>query len=207
MDAPEEPKTALDELREFAGNTKRKIVTDQIEYPNNLAERITHTRKTVCIQDTADESCFLAGYHDPKAFGDKELWFGVFFTSSLPEKQSFVIRKKDILDKLNPFPGSTVFKTGTNSFDSRVCISGTDPDLMTRILGSSGLQQKILEIFPISPNLYFGLNNHDNGFIPAFQNTSVLGIYTNRKWITDAEILEELFIHARIIRMQLINLL
>jgi hypothetical protein len=207
MDTPEEPKTALDELREFAGNTKRKIVTDQIEYPNNLAERITHTRKTVYIQDTVDESCFLAGFHDPKAFGDKELWFGVFFAFSLPENQSFLVREKDILDKLNPFSGSKVFKTGSGSFDSRVYISGTDPDLMTRILGSSALQQKILVIFPISTNLYFGLNNHEYGFIPAFQNTSVLGIYTTRKWITDPEILEELFIHARIIRKQLINLL
>ena len=205
MDTPEEPKTALDELTEFAGTTRRKIVTDQIAYPGNLAERVTHSRKTVWIQDTADESCFLAGYHDPKAFGDKELWFGVFFACSLPEKQSFLIREKDILDKLNPFPGNQVFKTGTDSFDSRAFITGTDHDLMTRVLGSSALQQKILEIFQISTNLFFGLNNHDYGFIPAFQHTSVLGIYTTRKWITDPEILEELFIHARLIRRHLIN--
>jgi len=205
METPDEPKTALDELTEFAGITRRKIIADQIAYPSNLAERITHTRKTVCIQDTVDESCFLAGYHDPKAFGYNELWFGVFFACSLSEKQSFVIREKDILDRLNPFPGSTVFKTGTNSFDSRVYISGTDPDLMTRILGSSALQQRILDIFPVTRGLCFGLNTNDCSFIPGFQNTSIFGIFTRSKWITDPEILEELFIHARIIRKLLIQ--
>ncbi len=207
MDTPEEPKTALDELTEFAGTTRRKIVTDQITYPGNLAERVTHSRKTVYIQDTVDESCFLAAYHDPKSFGDKELWFGVFFAFSVPENQSFLVREKDILDKLNPFPGNQVFKTGTNSFDSRVFITGTDHSLMTRLLCSSVIQQRIMEAFPVFPGLCFGLNNIHPDFVPSFQNASVIGLHTRRKWITDPEILEELFIHARIIRMQLINLL
>lgn len=103
MEDSEQNKTALDELESFAGQTHRPFWSDQQQYPGSLADRVSHSRKAIYIQDQLDDQCFLVGFHDPKAFGDHELYFGVFFSVSFSKDQSFLVKERDMLDKLNVF--------------------------------------------------------------------------------------------------------
>lgn len=202
MEDTEQNFTALDELEAFAGQTHSRFWSEQLPYPGSLADRVSHSRKAIYIQDHVDDQCFWVGFHDPKAFGEGELFFGVFFPVSFSRDQSFLVKERDLLDKLRLFTKHRSFKTGVDSFDKKMIITGTDSALMNRLLNSARVQELLLEAVGQMPGFRFGLNAVQADFVPAFQQSGFAGLFTLTRWMTLTAELEALMALGRLLHRQ-----
>jgi hypothetical protein len=192
MDNTDNNRSTIEILTEFAEFSKRNIFSKEMPYPTSAADPVMHYKKSFFMPDKADENCFLIGFHDPKSFNENELFFGVFFPLPLSKTSKINIRKKDILDKLNPFKHN-IYKTDSDNFDSLTVITGNDNTLNGKLLSNSHIQQLIIDSLNISELINIGLNEFDLDFVPAFENRSNFGIFTKQKWILDSTIIENLF--------------
>lgn len=204
MDNPEN-KSTIELLTDFANWTSRKIYASEILYPSLAIRRVTLHKRTVYIPDTKEELCFLVGYHDPKSFSENELFFGVFFTIPFPSTTTFNIRKKDMLDKLNPFLAKKSLTIGSPKFDSSTVITGNNKILTSEILNDTKVQDLILELLEIRDCVNIGLNDVDLDFVPHFKDKSSFGVFTKQVWFVDTEMIENLFAKVRQLRQLIIE--
>jgi hypothetical protein len=193
MDYPENQKTTIEILSKFAGHSKRKIFFSEIPYPGTVLNAVTNHKRTLYIPNNFDEQSFLIGYHDPKSLTENELYFGVFFPLSIPTSKALKIRKRDFLDKLNPFLKKMILKTNWEQFDSLTVISGNDISLLNRFFNINEAQKLVLESLKIMEGINVGINEFNLDFVPAFKDKSNFGVFTKQKWIVDSNILENLF--------------
>ncbi len=184
-------------LSAFAEKSHRKLIFNEEQYPGSVRYGGATHKQTFYMEDKQNSEIYLAGFFDPKQFGENELWFGVFCSAQLPEFAQFTIRKKNILDKLNPFLRNKTLSSENRIFDSKTVITGNDSQLASKLLFSSELQQKILESFTLSPLLFFGANPFRIDFCPALKNQSIMGFYTFQKWILEEDFIEELFLNMQ----------
>lgn len=184
-------------LSAFAEKSHRKLIFNEEQYPGSIRHGGAMHKQTFYMEDKHNSDIYLAGFFDPKQFEENELWFGVFCPIQLPEFTKLTIRKKNTLDKLNPFLRNKTLSSENRIFDSKTIITGNDPKLTTKLLFSSELQQKILESFTLSPLLFFGVNPFRIDFCPALKKQSIMGIYTFQKWILEEDFIEELFLNMR----------
>ena len=192
-----ENRSTLSELSEIAQLTNRKIFVSEAPYPGSALNPVTLHRRTVYMPDSKNNHCFLAAFSDPKSFEKNNMFFGVFITISSPLSSNFEIRKKDTLDRLNPFLSRKSLRLGSNSFDKTSVISGNDERLMRKILSATLTQQLILDALAMKEYWFAGLNSVDLGFIPDYKRQSCFGIFTRQAWIVDKSRIEALFQLAR----------
>jgi len=121
------------------------------------------------------------------------MFFGVFITIPSPLNSNFEIRKKDTIDRFNPFLSHKSLKLGSYSFDKRSVISGNDERWMRKVLSSNQTQQLILEALAMKEYWFAGLNSVDLGFIPDYKQQSCFGIFTRQAWIVDKSRIDALF--------------
>ncbi|MCX6232207.1 MAG: hypothetical protein NTZ33_11755 [Bacteroidetes bacterium] len=199
MEDNEENPSAIDKLIAFTEKTNRKIYFAEYMYPGILSKNANHKR-TVYIPDTAEELIFLIAYQDPKSMSENELFFGAFFPISISTSSTMNIRKKDIIDKINPFLKHKIFKTGTEQFDASAIISGNDETLVSKYFLQYNMQNLVLDSLDISNAINIGINELDLDFVPAFKNKSHIGIFTRQKWLVDNAIIEKLFKNIEMFR-------
>lgn len=196
MDNFENNKTTIELLSEFAEKSRRKIFSTEIPYyTGTVVYPVINHKRTFYIPNNSDEQSFLVGYNDPKSFGENELYFGVFFPLEIPNTKIIKIRRKDILDKLNPFMYKKNFKTNSNSFNSLTVINGNDISLVDMFFNNNITQRLVLESLNNIDdlNLNIGINEFNLDFIPSFKDKSNFGIFTKQKWIVDYNLIEALF--------------
>ena len=122
-----------------------------------------------------------------------KMWFKCFYFFVISTNKTLLIRKKDILDKLNPFLSQKIFKTDCESFDSKTIISGTDYSIVGKYFVNSKIQNLILDSLNFDEGIIVGINECNLDFVPAFKDKSNFGIFSRQKWIVDTYIIEELF--------------
>lgn len=188
-----ENKSTLDALSEIARLTNRQIFVSEAPYPGTTINPVVLHKRTVYMPDAKNDRCFLAAFSDPKSFENNNMFFGVFFTVPWPKSSTFEIRKKDTLDRLNPFLAGKTHRIEGGHFNSAAVIKGNDERLMNRILLNEQTQQLILDVLSMNEYWFAGLNAVDLGFIADINQYSCFGIYTRQTWITDRERIEELF--------------
>jgi len=149
MDYPENQKTTIEILSEFAECSNRKIFFSEIPYPGTIMNAVTNHKRTLYIPNNSFEQSFLIGYQDPKSLNENELYFGVFFPLPIPTSKALKIRKKDFLDKLNPFSKKMILKTNCEQFDSLTIITGNDISLVNRFFSNIETQKLVLESLKI----------------------------------------------------------
>lgn len=193
MESNEAPKSTIELLSEFAANSHRAIHFTENAYPTSTAERVVHHKRTVYMANNAHETSFLVGYNDPKNFGANELHFGVFAPLDRFQAYTFSARKKDLLDRLNPFLRKKTITSGIDYYDQMLIISGNDEGAVRKILGMNGLVNHISESIEMRNAINIGLNACFIEFVPAFKDKSSFGIFTRQEWIMDHEIIEQMF--------------
>lgn len=199
----ENNQSTIDFFTEFAKSTNRKIYTSETPYPGTFVYGVTEHKRIIIIPNTQEELSFLIGYHDPKSFNKNELYFGVFCSLNISTNKTLIIRKKDILDKLNPFLSQKIFKTDCESFDSKTIISGTDYSIVGKYFVNSKIQNLILDSLNFDEGIIVGINECNLDFVPAFKDKSHFGIFSRLKWIVDMTIIEDLFTKIEKIREQI----
>lgn len=197
--------SAMEFYQEFAKKTRRKIFTSESPYPGTIIHPVTFHRKTLLIPNNNEELSFLIGYHDPKNLGENELFFGVFFPLPIQANSKLKIRRKDLLDKLNPFFGQKVLKTDSDYFDERTVIMGNDNGVVARLFSNAKIQELVIDSLNIDNGFVVGINECKIDFVPILKGISTFGIFSRLKWIPDEKIIEDLFLKIEQFRHLLIQ--
>jgi hypothetical protein len=103
-------KSANEILTEFAAKTNREIVVSQQDYPKTTIRPRNFYKKQIIIKDKDEQQICFVWFQDSKAFDKDAMFSGLFFPVQLPEIYEVEIRKKDILDKANPFAQKSSFQ-------------------------------------------------------------------------------------------------
>jgi len=182
--------STVEALRKFANRTGREFDYTETPYPSAMMHKVTYHRRTIYIPDgNKSFVCFA----DSKEMGPQALFSGVFVPFEASTSTRVVIRKKDIIDKLNPFGKKKTCNTGIPGFDSLVRITSNEPAFVKRIFQDRNIQNLVSDAFKLNEVIIIGINDLDLGFIPTFKGTSHLGIYTQQEWIVDGKMIEKLF--------------
>lgn len=190
----EKDKTAQDILKEFARGSDREFEYNEVPHPSSdMISKITYHRRNLYIPENSNSTCYFVCFADSKEMGPKALFSGVFMPFDVLKTTTLDVRKKDILDKLNPFGKKNICKTGTPTFDSQYQISSNDPTAVKRIFQNRGIQNLVADAFKLDGVIQVGINNADVEFVPGLKGKSQLGIYTRQEWITDGRMIEKLF--------------
>jgi hypothetical protein len=198
-------KSTINSLKDFAKQSKRNIHFSEISYPISFPDRMTYHKRTFCIPNNTEELSFLIGYSDPKNLSENELFFGVFIPLSISKTKTLKIRRKDILDKLNPFLKQKIFQTNNKIFDSKTIITGNEESLINIFLNDLSIQNLILSTLETNETFEIGINEFNLDFVPAFKEKSHFGIFTKQQWIMDSSIIENLFAVIEQLRVLIIE--
>jgi len=186
-------KSSLEILRSFAKRTGRDFNFTETPYPSAALHKVTYHRRTLYIPNDINENSYFVCFGDSKELGTKALFSGVFISADLPVSTSMTARKKDVLDKINPFGKKKYCKTGTPSFDSQVRITADDAAAVKRIFQDRKIQKLVTDAFKLDAGIIVGFNDVDVNFVPLLKGKSHLGIYIQQEWILDGKLIDKLF--------------
>jgi hypothetical protein len=189
-----EEKSAIQELSEIARRSGRELKFSEQPHKTSTAfHPVTYHRRKVYMPNKEKATCYFCWYADSTEFGDYRLFSGAFIPWDIPRASRLRIRKKDVLDRWNPFRKTNLFKTGSHKFDGSVVFSGQD-DLNVRSLILDGkFQQFVLDALEVDPAVKVGVNLVNLDFVPPLQERSHLGVFFTQLWEFNPERIEQLF--------------
>lgn len=189
----EKEKTAIEKLKDFANRTHRKIDYCENAYPSNALHPITYHRRFVSIAENNFNHIFYASFGDSRRLDNLSTISGVFFPIDVATETKINVRKMHIFDKLNLFGKKKYYKTGVDSFDSKVIFEEFTAIGTNKIFTNTKIQKLILEAFDFDMKLRVGINMFNLDFIPELKGKSFIGIYNTITWLTDSSEIEFLF--------------
>lgn len=201
-----EEKTNIEILEEFAKNTNREIFYTEEEYPVSFIRKIPKYKRTVYIPMNKEESIYFILYGDPfSKIGVDTFFCGMYFPINVPLPTKLNFRKKDVLDKVNPFTRKEIVKTGNRFFDSKVVTRGNDFKLIHSMLVDKQFQKTIIDSFKMKGLFYFSINETNVDFVEKFKGKSHFCIYNPQNWVLDFSIVEKWYKMIEEIRTILIS--
>ena len=189
----ESEKSEIEILKEFAHRSNRKIEYSEKTYKVGTIKPRYFVKSHVVITDNEDSSLAFVSYGDTQAFGDNTIYSGLFFPISSPNSSKILIRKKNILDKLNPFLKHSNHSDGFSDFNSSVVITDNDYAETTKIFGNKEVQYLTKKAFNLDERIRVGINNFEIEVLPDFKGQSHFGVYMTEQWFLDDAVIEQLF--------------
>jgi len=196
---PEKP--SEEELRDFAKQTNRSFKYNEYPLKTGPLINVTYYHRYLYIPNNNSETSFYVSQSNPNIVGHYGNFSGVFIPVDIPTAVECSIRKKDILDKINPFFKQPI-KTGINYFDSRTVINGKGSIEIKKFFKGSNIQKSILKAFELNESLKILVNQLDIDFVHKLKGTSHLGIVQPREWILDPTTIEKMFTLAEEIKKE-----
>jgi hypothetical protein len=129
----------------------------------------------------------------------------MYFPINVPLATKLNFRKKDVLDKVNPFSRKEIVKTGNRLFDSKVVTRGNDFKLIHSMLVDKQFQKAIIDSFKMKGLFYFSINETNIDFVEKFKGKSHFCIYNPQNWVLDFSIVEKWYKMIEEIRTLLIS--
>lgn len=189
-----EEKSNIEILRDFAHQTNREIVFTEEQYPLSVYRKIPRFKRTVFIPNDKDKTSYFVLFSDPyQKIGTHEIFCGVYIPIDVPLETKINFRKKDILDKLNPFTKNNFINTGSKTFDSEVVTTGNNIQFINKIIAESEICRIMVRVFNSKELVYFSVNETQVDFVPDLNGKSHFCIYNPHKWIFDRTIIERWF--------------
>jgi len=186
-------KSTLQILKDFAEQSGRNIKVLEEPHSSTSLHPVTYHSRKVCIPNNKKQTSYFLYYQEPKDVSEYAMFSGVFIPIYLPSSIKIKIRKKDLLDRVNPFLKKKIYETGNQNFDSQVVITGNDKVSIKRIFGNINIQNYVLKAFEIIEGLTIAVNEVKLNFVPGFESESNLGIFSSHEWILDKYTIESLF--------------
>jgi len=190
----DDKKTAIEILVEFAKRTNRQVEFTEKAYPSSALHPVTYHRRTLYIPNNVSKTSYFVCFGDSKEFGKHATFSGVFFPVEVPTSTFIEVRKKDFMDKLNPFLNKKNHTTGYRNFDSKVIITGNDPRAVYKIFDKSKIRELTLKVFDLDNGLIVSINGDEINFVPGLKGKSYFGIYSIQEWILDRSFIEKMFV-------------
>jgi hypothetical protein len=188
-----EEKTTIEELKEFAKKTNRKINFDDKIYVASGINPRNLVKEHVIISSSTNDEPYFVNYCDMAAIGDNAMYSGFFFPIEFSSSTLIQVRQKNILDKVNPFFKKSKFTTQSKKFDSKVFIEENDERSAGKLFYSQSTQSLILDIFDLDPRIKLCVNHINVDIVSELKNKSTLGIYITEQWLLEDGIIEKLF--------------
>lgn len=185
-------KTAKELLQEFADKTGRQAqssVKDQSVFA--MHTQTMHAR-IIWFADTPGSNRFFAAFSNPKYFGIRAIYSGVFIPVDVPKKALVHIRKKTIFDKLKLPNLRKTEKFNNRKLDKKLLLNGEQIDRAIKIIHDQKIQHEILNFMIKNPRYRVIINDFDMSYIPEFSTKSYLGL-VRIDWECDEENIENLF--------------
>lgn len=198
-------KSSIQKLEEFAKRSGRHIETDVKVYPSNALQPVAYHIRNVCIPNNAHRSTYFASFSDTRRMDGRATYSGVFFPIDVYKDTNIRVRPKHIIDKLNFFDRNKGYKTGFQSFDSKVVFEEFYNVGGSKIFTNRKVQDVILRAMDFDIRLRVGVNCVNLDFIPELKGKSHFGIYTRQDWFVNPEKIEILFEFAEVIRNHVVN--
>ena len=194
-------KTTIEILSEFAKLSGRKVVSTETPYPSSALHPVVRHRRTLYMPNNQEKTSYFVCFGDAKKFGDHAIYCGMFIPISisftglveLPISTTVNIRKRNILDKLNPFLPKNSFSTRNRDFDSKFVITGDKTAEIKRIFNNNEIQNLVMEALALEGGLNIAINELNPEFVPALNNKSHLCILRKREWLLESSLIENLF--------------
>ena len=193
-------KTGVEIIAEFAEKTGRKMDLTEHAYKGNAVHPVVYHHRIIYMANNAEEKSYFVCFSNPKDVTKYGMYCGVFFPVKLPKDSDFIIRKKDIVDKLNPFAKGTAYKTSNPSFDKKALVSGENLTGIEHIINNTTVQDTILELFKLDMRFLVGANAMGIDFVPGLKGESHFGVFIARDWLFDSNVIEQVFAKAEMIR-------
>lgn len=193
MEDNENPKSSMELLIDFAERTGRRAIAEEKCYSQLAVQGIVSSKRTIRIPNNEEEKVFLVGCNDMKELTEKGFYFGVFI--SLPDVRNEIevtAKKRDILDRINPFAGTDRFLTSDDGFNKRTVVSGNVDDHLSHILNNRKLQEQMEKALNLADGMMMGINYVNLDFVPALKGKSAMGFFVLQQWLVEDEILEQL---------------
>ena len=131
-------------------------------------------------------------YSNPKYFGIRAIFSGVFIPVDVPKKAHAHIRTKTIFDTINIPNLRKTAKFNNKKLDKKLLISGEQIERANKILHDQKTQHEILGFMKKNALYRVIINDFDMSYIPAFQTSSYLGL-VRTDWEVDGAKIEQLF--------------
>ena len=189
----EKEKTAIQKLKDFAQKTHRTIDFIDKTYPSNALHPITYHRRYVNIPENRYNSLAYISFVDSRKLDNFSTFSGVFMPIDVSTETKICVRRRNIYHKMNLFGKKKYYKTGIESFDSKVVFDEFTAIGTNKIFTNEKIQQLILKAFDFDARLKVGINMLNLDFIPEMKNKSHLGIYSLQNWYTELSEIEILF--------------
>jgi len=190
----EEP-TNLEILMKFAKSTGRQIFNEEIIYPSSGGVRnYQKAKEIIYIPNDSTNSCFFIWLSDPFAKGGFATDIcGAFIPLSSNIKTELNIRKRFLIDKLNPL-SKLKHNIGSSNFQSKVVIKGDTEDCAIKnLLSHSRVQNHIVKAFDIQELLNISINEFEIDFIPELKDKSYISIINPQTWCMEKQKIEDIF--------------
>ncbi len=192
METNKSPLSPIEILEVFAKKTNREISFTETAYVKHTS-RYQHYLRRLYIPNKINSDVHFVSFLDQKRIDEFANFSGIFFPISVPLSSKIEIRKKNILDKLNPFFKKSGFETGNEEFDSGVVISENVSFEEQEIFNNRKIQKHVLKIFELNEILKITINQANINFVPFFEGKSHIGIIVTRHWLLDSELIQNLF--------------
>ncbi len=191
----------IEKLNAFATASGRTFDSEVTEYPKSGINTFQKYRAWAYVQEKERGGSVFACFSDPYArFGQSTIYSGAFVPLPADIQSELLLRKKDVIDNINPFSKTRANALGNRIFDSRVVISGKMGPAEKQLLSSSMLQRQIIDSLSDAPNLLVYINSIHPGFVPWFDDMACLGIVYPRGWQLEEAFVERLLFRAEKIR-------
>jgi hypothetical protein len=189
-----EPKSNIEKLKDFAKKTNREIDYLEEQYPMPSYRKIPKYKRTVCIPYDSSRQLFFVLFSDYyHNINDRTIFCGIYFKTNMPKDVQLNIKRKDILDKLNPFRSKDTIKSGSRFFDSKVVISGNNEMVINRYFKNSVLQRLMIESLNSKHFLTFSINETPVDFVPELSDSSHFALIDPQEWILEERTIESWF--------------
>lgn len=189
----DQEKSAIQELKDFAKKTGRSVEVSEKDYPVDKLRPRYLSRNYIVISSQFNSSVKFVSFNDDKAFGDNSMYCGVFFPINAPKSSIINIRKKNILDKLNPLLKQKDYGGMSDGFISKVVIVDEDSHSTNKIFNNYRLQDHTIAALNLDERLRVGINTIEIDMVPEFKNKSLFGIYMSPQWLLNDVLIEKLF--------------
>ncbi|MDA3867955.1 MAG: hypothetical protein PF489_14585 [Salinivirgaceae bacterium] len=188
----EEDKPAIEILKDYASQTGRKARFQESDKSTFLVHSHIMHGRIIYFPDRQSDKRYFAAYSNPRFFGIRAMYSGVFIPVDLPESVNVQIRKKTIFDRLRFLNMRKTYRFDERQLDRKLLLTGEHADRALSVLHDPKIQHEIYEFMMNNPRYWLLINDIDISYIPEFKTGSYLG-FLRANWELDGDEIEHLF--------------
>ncbi len=190
----EDNRSNIEVLKDFARRTNREIYYKEEEYPMSGYRKIPQFRYFVFIPINENKTSFFVLFSDPYyTIGQYTVFCGVFTELPFQIEGKVNIRKRNIIDKLNPFEKRVNADFVSNRFSKNTVLFYEYESDLRKLLNNVMVEERILDVVDKSDLMHVSINEYNVDFVPELKGKTCLSVVNPQSWVFEDAEIEEYF--------------